>query len=287
MMVALTLALSLLTPDSPTPDVRVMSFNIRYATPKDGPNIWENRRDFLAETVNAFAPDLLGTQETLGRQRDDLSQRLPEYDVLAAGRDDGAERGEMMAVFYKKARFEKLAGGHFWLSETPDVPGSKSWDSSLPRMATWIKLKDRHHLGAPPLLMVNTHFDHMGPTSRVEAARLLRRKIDQLAAGSRVILTGDFNSGDGSDPYKIVFSKEPITSLPLVDTFRATHPTRSGDEGTSSNFRVGTPSGARIDWIGVSPTWTIREADILRAQRDGRTPSDHHPVTAVLTFPRA
>src|SRR3981081_4395203 len=129
----LALSLAVHTPDPappPNPPVRVRSYNIRYANASDGGNIWDKRKDFLAETIRAFDPDLLGTQETLARQRDDLAARLDGYDVLAAGRDDGREAGEMMAIFFRKARFEKLDGGHFWLSETPDRAGSKSWDSS-------------------------------------------------------------------------------------------------------------------------------------------------------------
>src|SRR3954454_13481460 len=123
-LLALSLATLASDPDTPrNNDVRVMSYNIRYATASDGENIWEQRKDFLAETIRAFDPDLLGTQETLARQRDDLAARLDGYDVLAAGRDDGREAGEMMAIFYRKARFEKLDAGRFWLSETPHRAG--------------------------------------------------------------------------------------------------------------------------------------------------------------------
>src|SRR5436189_387541 len=132
-------------------EVRVMSFNIRYGTADDGENRWERRKEFLAETIASFNPDLLGTQETLGFQRDYLAEKLPGYEVLGVGRDDGKEKGEMMALYYKKERFKQIEGGHFWLSETPDKVGSKSWDSSLPRMVTWAKLTDLKNPGAAPL----------------------------------------------------------------------------------------------------------------------------------------
>jgi endonuclease/exonuclease/phosphatase family metal-dependent hydrolase len=182
------------------PDVRVMSFNIRYGTANDGVNRWELRRDFLVETVRAFSPDLLGTQETLGFQRDYLAEKLPEYDHLGVGRDDGRERGEMMALYYRKDRFEKLDGGHFWLSETPDIVGSKSWDSSLPRMVTWVKLRDRRQESLSPIVFFNTHFDHMGTTARLESAKLLRRKIASFSDTCSVIVTGDFNTDEASPP---------------------------------------------------------------------------------------
>src|SRR5688572_13023530 len=86
-------------------DVRVLSFNIRYGTAADGENHWNQRKDFLIETIKAFDPDLLGTQETLGFQRDYLAEKLVQYESLGVGRVDGRENGEMMALYYRKARF--------------------------------------------------------------------------------------------------------------------------------------------------------------------------------------
>jgi endonuclease/exonuclease/phosphatase family metal-dependent hydrolase len=262
-------------------DIKVMSFNIRYGTAKDGENHWDKRKEFLAETIQAFDPDLLGTQETLGFQRDFLAGKLPGYGVFAAGRDDGKEKGEMMAVYWRKDRFEKVDGGHFWLSETPNVPGSKSWDSSLPRMATWVRLKDRKADGKP-VLLVNTHFDHVGKMARVESAKLLRDHLGPLGEGCSVVVTGDFNSGEGSEPYQALFGLRGKDESPVLDSYRVAHPTREVGEGTTTGFTDGPNSGKRIDWIGVSRDWKVVAAGIDRTARDGRTPSDHFPVTAVL-----
>lgn len=269
--------------DAPGADLRVMSFNIRYGTAGDGENAWPNRKDFLVETIRDFAPDLLGTQETLAFQRDDLALALPGYTVLAAGRDDGEESGEMMALFYRTDRFEELRSGHFWLSETPDEVGSKSWDSSLPRMVTWAELRDRKAgPDSPSIAVFNTHFDHRGPRARLESARLIRRKVAELAPDSRVVVTGDFNAGEGSDPYLALFDPE-AEAPPLLDSYRVVHPEpRPGEEGTFSGFRAGQIDGPRIDWIACSPGWEVKEAAIVHESRDGRTPSDHLPVTAVL-----
>ena len=269
---------------------RVMTFNIRYGTADDGVNRWENRKEFLAATIKAFDPDLLGTQETLGFQRDYLAEQLPGYDVLGVGRDDGKEKGEMMALYYKRERYEKLAGGHFWLSESPDKPGSKSWDSSLPRMVTWVKLRDRKaanakaagEMTAPPILFLNTHFDHRGPQARLKSAELLRRQIGALAEGCAVIVTGDFNAGEASEPYRALFADVAGQKSPVVDCYRIVHPERTANEGTGSGFKATSTSGARIDWIACSHEWKVLKAEIDRTERDGRTPSDHFPVMAVL-----
>jgi endonuclease/exonuclease/phosphatase family metal-dependent hydrolase len=263
-------------------DVRVMSFNIRYGTAADGENRWDVRKEFLAETVQAFAPDLLGTQETLGFQRDFLAAAMPGYGSLGVGRDDGDQSGEMMAIYYREDRFERLEEGHFWLSETPDVVGSKSWDSSLPRMVTWVRLRDRRQEKSPPVLFLNTHFDHRGPEARLESARLLRRQTEKLGQGCRVIVTGDFNAGEESAPYQALFGEVDGNPSPLVDTYRVVHSEKQHAEGTFSGFRADATSGPRIDWIGVTRNWQILSADIDRTARDGRTPSDHFPITAVL-----
>jgi endonuclease/exonuclease/phosphatase family metal-dependent hydrolase len=262
--------------------LRVMSFNIRYGTARDGENHWDRRREFLVATIRTFDPDLLGTQETLAFQRDYLAEKLPEYAVLGVGRADGRLEGEMMALFYRRERFEQLDGGHFWLSDAPDQVGSKSWDSSLPRMATWVKLRDRRQPSSRPLVFLNTHFDHQGPTARLESAKLIRRKVRDWAADSDVVLTGDFNAGEESPPYQALFATQSGQSSPLVDTFRTAHPQRNAHEGTFSSFRASETRGPRIDWIGVSPAWRVESAAIDRTARNGATPSDHFPVTAIL-----
>jgi len=263
-------------------EIRVMSFNIRYGTANDGENHWNKRKEFLLETIKSFDPDLLGTQETLGFQRDYLASNLPGYDVLGVGRDDGRERGEMTALFFRRERFEKIDGGHFWLSETPDRPGSVSWDSSLTRMVSWVRLRDRHLSNDGQLVFFNTHFDHRGVQARIESARLLRSRIDQIGNKANVIVTGDFNAGEGSEPYNELFGPDDTGPSPLRDAFRFANPQRKDDEGTFSGFRAGPRSGQRIDWIGISQRWQVIKSEIDRTSRDGHTPSDHFPVTAVL-----
>jgi endonuclease/exonuclease/phosphatase family metal-dependent hydrolase len=144
-------------------------------------------------------------------------------------------------------------------------------------MATWVRLRDRRAPGDPPVAFFNTHLDHLSPGARRESARLLRRMAGSLGEGCRIVIVGDFNSGEGGEPYRALFGDGR-----LVDTFRAVHPDRGEEEGTFSGFRAGNAKGDRIDWIGVSLDWEILGASIDRTARGGRTPSDHFPVTAVL-----
>lgn len=262
--------------------VRVMSFNVRFGTANDGENHWEKRKAFLADTVKAFAPDLLGTQETLAFQRDYLAGQLPGYEAFGAGRDDGREAGEMAALFWRTARFEKLDGSHFWLSETPDKPGVKGWDAQLPRVATWVKLRDRTAPDSKPVLFLNAHFDHKGRQARAESAKRIRARLADFGKGCSVVVTGDFNAGEGSEPYRALFGKQGDQESPVVDTFRLAHPNRGSAEGSFNGFQPDKTTGDRIDWIGGSRDWKVLAAKIDHTTRDGRTPSDHFPVTAIL-----
>ena len=275
-----------LSADEPGATVRVMSFNIRFGTARDGDNAWPNRRDTVAATIRAFDPDVLGTQETLGFQRDELLERLPGYAAFGAGRDDGKEAGEMTPIYYKADRFEKLDGGHFWLSDTPDVPGSRGWDAALPRVGSWLKLADKAAPGSPPVIVVNTHFDHKGVEARKQSGRLIRERVAALDPAASVILTGDFNTAEESPPYKAVFGPDEAgRPSRLVDTYRAAHPEKAAGEGTFSSWKATPHDGGRIDWIGASRDWTVAGAAIDRTNTGGVTPSDHFPVTAVLTRP--
>lgn len=259
--------------------VRVMSFNLRYGTADDGENRWEQRRELLTQTIRNASPDLLGTQETLELQKDWLDEHLPEYESWGVGRDDGQRRGEMTALWYRRDRFERLDAGHFWLSEHPDRPGSVSWDSALTRMASWVKLKDRQQPERAPLLFLNTHFDHRGEEAQRQSAILIRGRLRQVGADCDWIVTGDFNAAEGAPPYDELFAAGEFA---LRDTYRLAFPEQTLAEGTFNGFKASATSGPRIDWIGVSSVWEIRAAEIIRTHKNGRTPSDHFPVTATL-----
>lgn len=259
--------------------LRVMTFNLRYATAPDGENVWDNRKDVLLETVRAFRPDLLGTQEVLALQADFLAENLKDYTLVGVGRDDGKRRGEFSAVMFKSSRFEPIASGTFWLSETPDLPGSKSWDSALPRIATWVKLRDRTH-GGTEICYLNTHWDHRGNQARVESAKIIRRWISEHAQNMPTIMTGDLNITEDHEGYRTLVSSE-APAPQLRDVFRQVHPQPGPEEATFHNF-AGGRRGRRIDFIFASPDFTAVEAAVDHMNRDGRYPSDHYPVTAVL-----
>ena len=267
--------------------LRVMSFNARYGDADDGPDGWKFRRDLVARTIRQFAPDLLGVQEALNLQCDDLEAALgEEYAFHGAGRDDGKNRGEFTAIFFRRQRFEPLAGGHFWLSETPDEPGSRSWDAEVNRMASWVRLRDLQPGGAGTVLFVNTHWDHIGKTARMESARLMRRKARELNPDGPAIMVGDFNAREHDEEYVQLLRATDDDGPRYVDAYRATHADAQTEEATFHGFKGGR-EGIRIDWIIHSQELKAVEAAIDHTSEDGRYPSDHYPVTAVLLRAKA
>jgi endonuclease/exonuclease/phosphatase family metal-dependent hydrolase len=258
--------------------LRVMTFNLRYATAADGENSWPNRKDVLLEAIRTFDPDLLGTQETLALQADFLVEKLPGSTLVGVGRDDGKRQGEFSALLFKKARFDLIDSGTFWLSETPEKIGSKSWDSSLPRIATWVRLRDKSD-GGREICYLNTHWDHRGNQARVESAKIIRRWISEHAPDSLAIVTGDLNITEDHEGYRTLASTSDAPRL--RDVFRLLHPQQGPEEATFHNFS-GKRGGRRIDFIFASPEATPLEVGIDYTNRDGHYPSDHYPVTAVL-----
>ncbi|HEX8524813.1 MAG TPA: endonuclease/exonuclease/phosphatase family protein [Tepidisphaeraceae bacterium] len=267
-------------------EIRVMTFNIRYANARDGSNSWPNRKELLFKTIEAFDPDLLGLQEVLPVQRDQVRERFAKaYEYLGVGRDDGKEKGEAASVVFRRERFEKGNDGHFWLSPTPEVAGSKGWDADLPRIVTWVELKDRKAEGKR-LFFFNTHFDHKGAGARLESATLVRKKINEIANNAPVIMTGDFNAPDGSPPYMRMMGWDWFDRFEyrLTDAFRVIHPTPTPEDFTPHPFTGKNDKPIRIDWILHTDPFRTVEAEIDRMHENGRYPSDHFPVKAVVEW---
>ncbi|HAV64022.1 MAG TPA: hypothetical protein DCY13_16855 [Verrucomicrobiales bacterium] len=264
------------------PLLKVMSFNIRYGAANDGTNSWPERKDLVLETIRAFDPDLLGLQEVLGFQADFLKEKLKDFGFHGVGREDGKEKGEYVPLMYRKSRFTLEDAGHFWLSETPDVAGSKSWDSSLPRMLSWVALRDRKNDRV--IVFANVHFDHRGPQARLESAKLMRTRWEEFQHDNMpLIITGDFNTDEDKAPYAALVNAEGFSGTKLVDSYRVTHPQRSPNEESFGAW-TGVREGSRIDWILHSPDLVTRQSVINYTQDNGRYPSDHYPVEAVLRY---
>lgn len=260
--------------------LRVMSFNIRYGTANDGPQHWEHRKALVIDRIHAFQPEVVGLQECRDdAQAEYVKNALPEFQFVGVPRGgEGDTALEMSPVLYRRSSFEAVAQGHFWLSETPTIPGSKSWGSVFARLATWVRLK--HRLSKAEMFFLNTHFDYGPEVAREQSAHLLRNWMDTATGHRPVIITGDFNATKTSPSYQV------LTHLgDLVDVHRAIHPQPESDE-TFHGF--GNPAErVAIDWILASRHFTPVEAAIDRSMDGAIYPSDHYPLTTVLELPEA
>ncbi len=261
-------------------NLKVITFNIRYNNPNDGPFSWELRRPLAIDLIQQEAPDILNLQEALTGQITDLQQALPGYRWVGAGRDDGKKSGEFNPVFYNDIRFLLKGKGTFWLSETPDKPGTRSWNSACNRIVTWVKLYDRQ--SRKKIFVFNTHFDHASMEARNQSAHLLVSAIKQIAGKNWTIVTGDFNDTEGSQMYKTLTG-----GLPELILYNTSHISRNEPEGPSYSY-VGFPfnpqEGNTIDFIFTknNKSATVIEHRVSTYNFQGKYPSDHLPVIATF-----
>ncbi|NMB80375.1 MAG: endonuclease/exonuclease/phosphatase family protein [Ignavibacteria bacterium] len=255
-------------------ELKVMTFNIRYGTANDGENNWEFRKDMVMELIRENNPDILSLQEALDFQISEILDELPGYSFIGVGRDDGKNKGEFSAILFAKDRFIVDTTETFWFSDTPNIAGSITWEGSLPRICSWGLLFDK--FSKRSLYVYNVHFDHQSQVSREKSAEMLIKKIQSGKNSLPVILTGDFNCGENNPAI------QKIISSGLNDTYRKLF-TPEQDEGTFNNFK-GDRSGEKIDYIFVNGIFEIISAKIDYTNKEGKYPSDHFPVTAIVKY---
>jgi len=272
LIIAFAVALFIQT-SSAGQEVSIMTYNIRYNNVNDGVNRWDQRKETLLGQILFFAPDIFGIQEGLEDQVKYLEEHLPTYAFEGRGRGNAENESEYSAIFFNTKKFEKIKGGTFWLSETPDKP-SKGWDAALNRICTYVQLKDKKT--KKKFWVFNTHFDHVGDTARMESAKLIIEKIAEMNWDDLpVFLTGDFNLLPESDAIKFL-------SLKMNDSRAVTQLAPYGPVGTFNGFKVCENPSKRIDYIFTSPdNVVVLKYGVLAEVQDLRYPSDHFPVLVV------
>ena len=282
--------------------IRLMSFNIRMDTLADGVNAWPNRADRVVSvlvgrggTPDDPALDIIGLQEVLDHQLEHIKAAVPGYGHVGVGRDDGRRRGEYSPILFRRDRLQVLDSGTFWLSETPEVPGSTHWGNRVTRICTWARFRERG--GDRTLWVYNTHFDHASERARRCAAELVAAVMATRAdAGSPAVLLGDFNAHPESRVVRYLTGglnrARPgddggwAVRSRLVDAWAAAHG-ESDSGGTWNGWAHPVRSGARIDYIFVSADLEVLAAGVERdrgVSTDGRPPSDHYPVLAEVRW---
>lgn len=262
--------------------LRVMTFNLRRGTAADGRHRWRFRLPVARRVLESYLPDIVGTQEGLKEQLDELAEPFPEYARVGRPRlpDD-----EHCAILYKPDRFRLLSHGDFWLSDTPAVAGSKTWGNYVPRMATWARFEDRQTGGA--FQFWNTHLDHFAPSARRKGARLI---AERLPDDEPAVLVGDFNALPSGAVYKFLTAtgngREALDGAGLYDAWRWAR--RAMPTRWPATFHNYTGRGLyRIDYVFVGADVSVDHAETVRLREDGRWPSDHFPVYAELGLPAA
>ena len=270
-------------------EIDVMSFNIRYSTPGRSEQASENnwtdsahpRRERVIRVIREHEPDVLGVQEAMHHQIEDLIAAFPQFDFYGVGRDDGKTSGEYAGIFYRKDRFERTGAGSLWLSATPEKPGTSFYTApdANPRVASWVKLKDTP--SGEEFFVLNAHFDHISVPARQKSARLMRKRLEKEADKLPSIVMGDFNAREDAIEVIELAGRHDAASLQLTDSYRALHPEREPMEATYNDWK-GTLKGSRIDYILHTRDWQPLTAEIVRTSYDDLWPSDHYPVTAKL-----
>ncbi|TQM16935.1 endonuclease/exonuclease/phosphatase family metal-dependent hydrolase [Pseudoxanthomonas sp. 3HH-4] len=256
-----------------TDQLSIMSFNIRLPAESDGVDYWETRKPLAVRMLREEAPDVIGMQELVKAQADYLASELPQYAWFGRGREaDGG--GEHMGVFYRRDRLKVVESGDFWLSDTPDVPGSVTWNHPHPRMVSWALFERRSD--RKRFYLFNTHLPYrdQDEAARVKGANAIARHLAALPDGVPVVLTGDFNTTPDSEVHAVLARtlKDAWTTAPRVEGMDATF---HGFTGKADR---------RIDWILVRGV-QLESITSVTTRWNNRYPSDHFPLVMTLRLP--
>jgi endonuclease/exonuclease/phosphatase family metal-dependent hydrolase len=260
--------------------IKIMTLNVRYDNPRDSINAWPRRAKQVCNFILNEKPDIIGMQEVLWHQYEVLDSVLTEYSSVGEGRDDGARGGEMNPLFFRKDKFDIVRTITFWLSDTPEIPGSKGWGASLPRIVTWMELvrkNDHEHF-----YCFNTHFAHDSDSARIMSSKILLKEVGNITKDSPFIITGDFNMLPSSAGYAILTG--PAESVPLLkDSYIVSGKRPSGPNYTFNRFSDRAGPG-RIDYVFISNGMKVLEHSTLIKKEHGIYISDHWPVEVVVSI---
>ena len=254
--------------------LNIMTFNIRYGTANDGENNWVFRKEMVFDVIENFNPDFLGLQEALGFQINEILEKFPSYKIIGVAREDGKLNGEFSAILYKSENFKVDTSETFWLSDFPQTPGSKTWGNNYSRICTWGKFLETN--SGKYFFILNSHFDHESVSSRIKSAEAIIKKVESFGTSLPIIFMGDLNTGETEETIKIIKQNN------FVDSYYAVN-NKSEADGTFNSFK-GEVNGEKIDYIFINNIFSAAKAEIIRTNKNGKFPSDHFPVSAVLNF---
>ena len=258
-----------------TLSLNIMTYNIRYAADQPEVYSWKNRRDGIMQSFEGI--DIAGLQEVLNVQVEDLKSSLSGYNLIYRSREAEASVGEGVPILFKEDKFSLLYSGTFWLSDTPELPGSNTWEAACNRIVTWGRFIDKE--SNIEFFVFNTHLDHISQYARENGTRVILSTIQMMAPGFPVILMGDFNADEENNVYKM------ITEFGLKDTYRDIRHESDSTDLTYHGWQ--NESGlTRIDYVFVSTDFHVKNTKVVREKVNGIYPSDHFPVVSDIEITR-
>lgn len=252
--------------------MRVATCNIRCYPAEDGPNHWELRKEWTLSVIRDLGADLICFQELWLPQCDYARESLPDYAYFAIADESQTDR-PTNAIFYREDKFELVSPGGFWLSETPHVSGSSSWDSACVRLVNWLRLRCRST--GREFRIVNTHLDHVSQMAREAGAKLICDDAEAYPADYPQVLTGDMNCDFGNTAITQYFSGGWRDTYSAVHNVSEPGHTFHAFKGPKFEGDIG-----KMDWVFVRGRVDVLSASIIDDDLDGRYPSDHYFVTA-------
>jgi len=266
--------------------MRILSCNIRFSGADDGPDNWEFRKEYCAGLILSLDADVICFQELVEEQFSYMRSRLQDYSHYGLCDEPGGRR-PLNSVFFRKAKYNLLNAAGYWLSETPHIPGSKSWESTCVRFTSWVCLEDTKTKAV--FRVLNTHLDHFMGKARKNQARIVNEDALAWPPDYPQILTGDMNA-DAMNFADIPVADAGIEQEGPIWTFKqggwrdsyeavhgADYPGFSYHSFKGPDFKS---SCGRIDWIFFRGGLLPKASRFIDDSKDGRFPSDHYFLCA-------
>jgi endonuclease/exonuclease/phosphatase family metal-dependent hydrolase len=266
---------------------KVLSCNIRVALPEDEAKGvgWPQRKELCLDVIKRYRPDIICLQEVLKVQAEDLKKAFPEFCLLGFdgpemdAHPEGYHGIAKNPILFNTKRYELTSAGTYWLSETPLVAGSKSWDTARARHANWVRLKEKN--SRKEFRVVNLHLDHVSGKAKIEQAKMVVEESAQYHPDFPQILTGDFNTRFDSKVF------ESVRADGWKESYETVHGEGeagyTGHEFQGANYEKGASKG-RIDYIWYRGKTKPVDAAIIKDAINGKYPSDHFFMRADLVI---
>lgn len=260
------------------PQFKTITFNIRYGTADDGNNSWQYRKDLVFSFINKQDADFIGLQEAMLFQIEEIINHCPGYDYIGRTRQPDGEDGEACPILYRPQEWDLLRHETKWLSKTPDVPGSQSWDAAFPRIFTRALFKNK--ATGREVVIYNTHYDHASSNARDHSSKTLISDVRENFPDHDIVILGDFNATPNQEPITYLLTNKKIT---VNDAYKKLNPESKNQGATYYGWGEHIPGqGRRIDYIFYTGNLSPLKCYVSDYNENGRYPSDHLPVVAIF-----